>query len=52
MGDLKEEVTKPLVKLVQGNAWRTFLMTDIAIEIAIPGSEQEITVAVNDNLGL
>src|SRR5258707_7082425 len=34
MVDLKEEVTKPLVKLVQGHARGTLLMTDIAVEIA------------------
>jgi hypothetical protein len=49
MVDLKEEVTKPLVKLVQGHARGTLLMTDIAIEIAeehlVDGPEEPLDTA-------
>jgi hypothetical protein len=49
MVDLKEKVTEPLVKLVQGQARGTFLMTDIAIEIAeeylVDGSEEPLDTA-------
>ena len=47
--DLKEEVTEPLVKLGQGQAGGTFLMTNIAIEIAeahlVDGPEEPLDTA-------
>lgn len=49
MVDLKEEVTEPLVKLVQGQARGTFLMTDVAIKVAeehlIDGPEKPLDTA-------
>jgi hypothetical protein len=47
--NLKEKMTEPLVKLVQGQARGTFLMTDIAIQIAeehlVDGPEEPLDTA-------